>query len=86
MVKLRAAKLTYNTNSPVIRWRLRELMARKRITNEELAEKLGINRVSVSRLKNTDTMPRINGDTLNQICLALEVTPADLLEFIPEDQ
>ena len=86
MVRLKAAKLDNDTNPPVIRWRLPELMARKRITNEELAAKLGINRVSVSRLKNTDTMPRINGDTLNQICLALEVTPADLLEFIPEDQ
>ena len=46
-------------------------MARKRITNEQLAEQLEINRVSVSRLKNTDTMPRINGETLNKICLAL---------------
>jgi putative transcriptional regulator len=61
-------------------------MARKRITNEQLAEQLEINRVSVSRLKNTDTMPRINGETLNKICLALDVTPADLLEFIPEEE
>ncbi|QDZ41585.1 helix-turn-helix transcriptional regulator (plasmid) [Euhalothece natronophila Z-M001] len=69
----------------MIRWRLREIMARKRMSNNELAEKLQINRVSVSRLKNSETMPRIDGQTLEKICKALDVTPADLLELEKEE-
>ena len=69
----------------MLRWRLREIMARKRISNNELADKLNINRVSVSRLKNNDTMPRIDGKTLEKICRALKVTPAELLELEEEE-
>ena len=79
----------------MLRWRLREVMARAKITNRELALALNVHETSVSRMKTADTMPRIDGDTLDNLCNCLIrlykdkginqiVMPADLFEFIPE--
>ena len=79
----------------MLRWRLREVMARAKITNRELALALNVHETSVSRMKTADTMPRIDGDTLNNLCNCLIrlykdkginqiIMPADLFEFIPE--
>jgi putative transcriptional regulator len=67
-----------------IRWRLREIMARERITNKSLAELMGVHPNAISSLKNQDTMPRIGGETLNSLCKFLDCTPADLIEYIPD--
>ncbi len=79
----------------MLRWRLREVMARAKITNRELALALNVHETSVSRMKTADTMPRIDGDTLDNLCNCLIrlykdkginqiIMPADLFEFIPE--
>lgn len=65
-------------------WKLREIMARKKITNRELAKRLGLHETSIARLKASDTMPRINGKSLKNICRALECTPIDLLIYTPD--
>ena len=78
----------------MLRWKLREVMARAKITNRELAKALSVHETSVSRMKTADTMPRIDGDTLDNLCNCLIelykekgineiVMPADLFEFIP---
>ena len=67
----------------MLRWRLREVMARKKMTNRELAQILGVHETSISRLKTSDTMPRIDGNTLERLCAALTCTPEDLLEYQP---
>ncbi len=78
----------------MLRWKLREVMARAKITNRELAQALGVHETSVSRMKTADTMPRIDGDTLDNLCNCLVklykekgiseiVMPSDLFEFIP---
>ena len=59
----------------MLRWRLREVMARKKMTNRELAQILGVHETSISRLKTSDTMPRIDGNTLERLCAALTCTP-----------
>lgn len=80
----------------MLRWKLREVMARAKITNRELATALNVHETSVSRMKTADTMPRIDGDTLDNLCNCLIklykekgineiVMPADLFEFIPEN-
>lgn len=80
----------------MLRWKLREVMARGKITNRELAQILDVHETSVSRLKTADTMPRIDGDTLNNLCNALTklyrdkkieaiVMPADLFEYVPDE-
>ncbi len=67
----------------MLRWRLREVMARRKMTNRELAQILGVHETSISRLKSSDTMPRIDGNTLERLCEALMCTPEDLLEYLP---
>ncbi len=80
----------------MLRWKLREVMARVKMTNRELAQVLGVHETSVSRMKTADTMPRIDGDTLNHLCNSLNhiyrdrgvgvvISPADLFEYIPEE-
>jgi putative transcriptional regulator len=68
-----------------IRWRLREIMARERMTNKRLAELMGVHPNAVSSLKNQDKMPRIGGDTLNALCKYLDCTPSDLIEYIRDE-
>ena len=76
----------------MIKWKLREIMARGRITNRELAQYINHHETSVSRMKMSDTMPRIDGATLNSLCNALSklfqvkghnviITPSDLIEY-----
>ncbi|MCC0175817.1 helix-turn-helix transcriptional regulator [Waterburya agarophytonicola K14] len=79
----------------MLRWKLREVMARAKITNRELAAELKVHETSVSRMKTADTMPRIDGDTLENLCNCLTklykekgineiVMPAALFEFTPK--
>jgi len=79
----------------MLRWKLREVMARAKITNRELATALNVHETSVSRMKTADTMPRIDGNTLDNLCNCLIklykekgineiVMPTDLFEFIPK--
>jgi putative transcriptional regulator len=67
----------------VIRWKLNELMARKRVKNKDLAEALGITENSVYRLRKTDAMPRLSPERLDGICDFLNCQPGDLLERVP---
>ncbi len=79
----------------MLRWRLREVMARGRITNRELAERLQKHETSISRMKNSDVMPRMDGDELNSLCNALTaifrergqavvITHMDLMDHFPD--
>jgi putative transcriptional regulator len=67
-----------------IKWRLRELMARHRVSNRDLAEVLQKHETTIARLKGDD-MPTLNGQTLNLICKTLNCTPMDLIEYMPDD-
>jgi putative transcriptional regulator len=59
-------------------------MAAKRWTNRALASQIDLHETSVSRLKNQDTMPKIGGETLSQLCRVLECKPEDLIEYVPD--
>jgi putative transcriptional regulator len=65
----------------VIRWKLNEVMARKRIKSKDLAERIGITEVSLYRLRKTDEMPRLTPERLNSICRFLNCQPGELLEY-----
>lgn len=69
----------------VIRWKLNEIMARKRIRNKDLAAALGITENSVYRLRRIDEMPRLSPERLNGICAVLKCQPGELLEWLPDD-
>ncbi|MBD2213073.1 helix-turn-helix transcriptional regulator [Nostoc linckia FACHB-104] len=74
----------------LIRWRLREIMARYNIKSVDLAKQLNISANAVSSLRKAKTMPRLDGNALNNLCNALnrlaqdldeEITPVTLLSY-----
>jgi DNA-binding Xre family transcriptional regulator len=76
----------------MIRWRLRVLMAEKKISNKELAQLSGIHPTSISKLKNADEIEQISGRVLNNLCNGLTkayqakgneriITPGDLFDY-----
>ena len=56
------------------------MMAKRKISSTELAEKLGITPSNLSVLK-TNKGKAIRFSTLNKICEVLECTPGDILEY-----
>jgi putative transcriptional regulator len=68
----------------MIRWKLNEVMARKRIKSKDLAELIGITEVSLYRLRKTDEMPRLTPERLNSICHFLDCQPGELLVYEPD--
>ncbi len=75
-----------------VRWKLRMVMADRKITNKALADELGMNPVSISKLKSKDDLPEIGGESLAKLCKAITklssipCTPNDLIEYIPEKE
>jgi len=63
-----------------MKWKLRALMADRRMTNQELADALGVHRNTVNLLREDyPTMIRLKH--MEGICRVLNCTPADLFEF-----
>lgn len=63
--------------------RLDRMMADRKISLNELAEKVEMSNVNLSNLK-TGKMKGIRFETLNAICKVLECQPGDLLEYKEE--
>ena len=59
------------------------MLAKRKMQSQELAEKIGITQANLYILK-TGKAKAIKLSTLEAICKALDCTPADLLEYIPE--
>nr|WP_319489478.1 helix-turn-helix transcriptional regulator [uncultured Caproiciproducens sp.] len=64
--------------------RLDRVMADRKISLNDLAEKVGIANVNLSKLK-TGKVSAIRFSTLNAICDILDCQPGDLLEFKKSD-
>ncbi|MBR4022658.1 MAG: helix-turn-helix transcriptional regulator [Ruminococcus sp.] len=65
--------------------RLDRMMADRKISVNELAQKLEMSNVNVSNLK-TGKMKGIRFETLNAICDVLDCQPGDLFEFVKDDE
>lgn len=63
--------------------RLDRVMADRKISLGDLAEKVGITNVNLSKIK-TGKVNAIRFPTLNAICAALDCQPGDILEFVPD--
>ncbi|MBR3105129.1 MAG: helix-turn-helix transcriptional regulator [Lachnospiraceae bacterium] len=63
--------------------RLDRMMADRKMSLNELADKVGLTNVNMSNLK-TGKMKGIRFETLNSICLALDCQPGDILEYKPD--
>ena len=67
---------------PII-MRLDRVMADRKISLNELSEKVGVSNVNLSKLKNGH-VSAIRFSTLEAICDALDCQPGDILEFSKE--
>lgn len=63
--------------------RLDRVMADRKISLNELAEKVGITNVNLSKLK-TGKVVAVRFSTLNEICRVLNCQPGDILEYVEE--
>lgn len=80
-------------NQTLIKWRLREVMARYNIKAIDLATEMKVSANAISNLRQADTMPRIDGNTLNSLCMSLrklgrtaDITLQSLVEFTPDEE
>ena len=57
------------------------VMADRRMSLNELAERIGISNVNLSKIKN-NKVTAVRFSTLAGICEALECTPGDILKYV----
>ena len=60
------------------------MMARRKMSSQELAERIGITQANLSILK-TGKAKAIRFSTLEAICKALDCQPGDILEYKDEN-
>ncbi len=65
--------------------RLDRMMADRKISLNELSEKVGVANVNLSKLKNGH-ISAIRFSTLIAICEALDCQPGDILEYAPGEE
>ena len=65
--------------------RLDRVMADRKMSLNELADKVGISNVNMSKIK-TGKISAIRFSTLNGICRVLDCQPGDVLEFVEDDE
>ncbi|MDD3203744.1 MAG: helix-turn-helix transcriptional regulator [Pygmaiobacter massiliensis] len=61
------------------------MMARRKISAGDLADRVGITPANLSILKNNKAKA-IRFSTLEALCAALDCQPADLLQYTPDDK
>ena len=61
------------------------MMARRKMSLGELAQKVDITMANLSILKNNKARA-VRFSTLEAICKALDCQPGDILEFVPEEE
>ena len=59
------------------------MMAKRKMSSKELAERIGITQANLSILK-TGKAKAISFSTLEAICKALDCQPGDILEYSPK--
>lgn len=67
----------------MLRWKLRVIMADRKISNKQLAESLGVHRNTIHQLKD-DKPTMIRLQLLEGLCQVLQCQPSDLFEFKPD--
>jgi DNA-binding Xre family transcriptional regulator len=66
----------------LIKWKLRSVMADRKMSATKLAELMGVNRVTVSGWANSDEVPTFRNfsETLDQLCRHLNCRVEELIE------
>ena len=61
------------------------MMAKRKMSLNELSERVGITLANLSILKN-NRAKAIRFSTLDSICQVLQCQPSDILEYVPEEK
>ena len=61
------------------------VLATRRMTSAELAERIGITQANLSVLK-TGKAKAVRFSTLESICKELDCQPGDILKYIPDEE
>ena len=69
----------------MIKLRLDRVMVDKKISLQDLAEKVGITNANMSNIKN-GKINAIRFTTLDAICKVLNVQPGDILEYVEDEE
>lgn len=64
--------------------RLDRVMADRKMSLNELSERVGVSNVNLSKIK-TGKVSAVRFSTLDAICRALGCQPGDILEYRPDD-
>ena len=65
--------------------RLDRVLADRKMRSKELAERVGITEVNLSRIK-TGRISAVRFSTLDAICRVLGCQPGDILEYVPDEE
>lgn len=65
--------------------RLDRMLADRKMSLNELSERVGVSNVNLSRIK-TGKVSGVRFSTLSAICKALNCQPGDILEYIPDPE
>lgn len=69
----------------MIKFKVKVMLAINEMTQKELAEKTGIRPPTVSAIC-TGAVKHLPVDALNKMCAVLNCQPADLMEYIPDEE
>ncbi|MBP3644951.1 MAG: helix-turn-helix transcriptional regulator [Clostridia bacterium] len=69
----------------MIKFKVKVMLAINEMTQKELAEKTGIRPPTVSAIC-TGAVKHLPVEALNKICAVLNCQPADLMEYIPDEE
>lgn len=69
----------------MIKFELKVMLAKREMTQRDLAERTGIRPPTISALS-LGTIKHIPVDVLDKICDALECQPADIMRHVPDNE
>jgi putative transcriptional regulator len=65
----------------MLEWRLKIVMAERDVSATELAQRTGLAKGTVSKLRKSKAPDRIHAETLITLCKALGCQPGDLMRY-----
>ena len=69
----------------MIKFKVKVMLAKREMTQKELAERTGIRPPTVSAIC-TGPVKHLPVDALNKICEVLDCQPTDLIEYVPVNE
>lgn len=69
----------------MIKFKLKRELADRDITQKALSEKIGVRQPTISAIC-TNTIKELPVSILDKICKELNCKPADLIEYIPDEE